>query len=85
MVLEHIAAILLFSGPLFYLGLWMAIDPAGIASLPETVAWALKGFVRVFVGLKSSETIQAHSDISPRLRRGLRIAGIALAVVAIAA
>jgi hypothetical protein len=32
-VLNHLAAMLLFAGPLFYLGLWMAIDPAGIASL----------------------------------------------------
>ena len=35
MVLDHIAAILVFSGPLFYIGLWMALDPAGIAWVPE--------------------------------------------------
>lgn len=28
MVLEHIAAILLFSGPPFHVGSWMVIDPA---------------------------------------------------------
>jgi hypothetical protein len=42
MVLEHIAAILLFSGPLFYIGLWMALDPAGIAWVPELIVRVFK-------------------------------------------
>lgn len=33
MVLNHIAAIVFFAGPLFYLGLWMAVDPAGLPRL----------------------------------------------------
>ena len=31
MVLNHLAAILFFAGPLFYGGLWMVIDPAVVA------------------------------------------------------
>jgi hypothetical protein len=30
-LLEHLAAILFFAGPLFYLGLWLALAPAGVA------------------------------------------------------
>ena len=57
MVLQHLAAILLFSGPIFYLGLWMAIDPAGITG--------------------------GYFD-SSKLRRVVRMAGVALVLVAIA-
>ena len=33
MLLNHVAAILFFAGPLFYCGLWLAIAPEGIAGL----------------------------------------------------
>jgi hypothetical protein len=80
MVLEHVAAILLFSGPLFYLGLWMAVDPAGIAWLPELI-------FRVFRNARKSSsgpTSQGITAISRRLRRALRFAGVALVLLAIA-
>ena len=38
MVLNHLAAILVFAGPLFYCGVWMVADPTGLARLIETVA-----------------------------------------------
>ncbi len=31
MVWNHLAAVLLLSGPLFYVGVWLAIDPGVIA------------------------------------------------------
>jgi hypothetical protein len=34
-LLNHLAAILFFAGPLFYCGMWMAIDPTGFANLLE--------------------------------------------------
>jgi hypothetical protein len=36
MLLNHLAAILFFAGPLFYIGLWMAIDPAAL--IPRRIA-----------------------------------------------
>jgi hypothetical protein len=37
MVLNHIAAIFFFSGPLFYIGLVIATFPSTIAWLPELI------------------------------------------------
>jgi hypothetical protein len=86
MVLNHIAAIFLFSGPLFYIGLLMAVDPAGTARLFES-------FVRVFRNVvPHSSTVASHGgvesgnpDISRRLRVGLRLVGLALLAFAIVA
>ena len=61
MVLNHAAAILIFSGPLFYIGLWMALDPELPAGLFRMVAPAAGG----------------------RLQNRLRIAGVALMLLAI--
>lgn len=44
MLLEHIAAIFFFSGPVFYIGLIMVIDPASIACIPELLYRALQRF-----------------------------------------
>ena len=46
---NHIAAILVFSGPLFYIGLLMVIFPASIARFPESVVFGLRNFVTSFV------------------------------------
>ena len=35
MILNHLAVILFFSGPVFYVGLLMAVDPAGVAAVPQ--------------------------------------------------
>ena len=86
MVLEHIAAILLFSGPFFWIGLWMAIGPDSIAMIP---AW----FVRVFQnvvgklgGLTTQDTVEPKYDgISSRTRMALRLAGVVLVLLAIVA
>jgi hypothetical protein len=75
MLLEHAAAILLFSGPLFYVGLWMAIDPAGFAWLPESA-------LRVFRNPLSDEAIE-QAAVSRRVRTALRVVGVTLLLFAI--
>jgi hypothetical protein len=77
MILNHVAAILLFSGPLFYVGLLMAVDPAGVATVPQR----LFGFIR---SVRNEETAAPElSDVSRPIRRALRIAGVALVLIAI--
>ncbi len=83
MILEHIAAILLFSGPLFYLGLWMAIDPVGFASLPQFLLRCSRMLVQTFGG-PTSEPIVKHAVISRRAQKVLRSAGVVLVLFAIA-
>jgi hypothetical protein len=68
-VLNHLAAILFFGGPLFYIGLWMALDPALFAGL-------VGGLTRVFR--------PDRTDISRRLQTGVRWAGVLLLLSAIA-
>ena len=82
MLLEHAAAILLFSGPLFYVGLWMAIDPAGFAWLPESALRVLRKLVRRFDRPLSDQAIE-QADLSRRVRTALRFVGVALLLFAI--
>ena len=42
MILNHLAAILFFAGPLFYCGMWMAIAPAGAARVIDFGMQALR-------------------------------------------
>jgi hypothetical protein len=72
MVLNHIAAVLLFSGPVFYIGLWMAVDPGGVAAAPR---WLAAAFRRMEPRSK---------PMPPGLRVALRLAGVILVLLAIA-
>jgi hypothetical protein len=84
MVLEHIAAIFFFSGPLFFVGLLMAVDPAGIPTLYQWLLRVFRHFVQRLCGLPSEEIVEPeYTDISRRVRRILRLAGVALLVFAI--
>jgi hypothetical protein len=86
MVLEHLAAILLFSGPLLYIGLWMAIDPAGIAMIPAWFVRVFQNVVGKFGGLTSGEIIALeHVAICRRTKTALRLAGVVLVLFAIVA
>jgi hypothetical protein len=85
MILEHIAAILVFSGPLFYIGLWMALDPAGIAWVPELIVRVFRNAVKGSGGPASEGILEPEQTaISHRLRRALRFAGVALLLIAVA-
>jgi hypothetical protein len=84
MVLDHLAAIFLFSGPPFYIGLLMAVDPAGIPTLYQWLLRVFRHFVHRLGGLPSEEIVEPeYTDISRRIRRVLRFAGVALLVLAI--
>jgi len=84
MVLEHIAAIFFFSGPLFFIGLLMAVDPAGIPTLYQWLLRESRHFVQRLGGVPSEEIVEPeYTDISRRARRVLRLAGVALLVFAI--
>jgi len=77
MVLHHVAAILIFSGPLFWIGLWMAVDPAGITELA--------GFLVRMAGRLVRPPLKPDVDAalnSLRLRKRLRFAGLALVLAA---
>jgi hypothetical protein len=81
MVLNHIAAIFFFSGPLFYIGLVMVVDPAGIAALPELFGHALRDLRRVVRRPRHEQVVQLEQPaVSRKARRALRLAGLALVV-----
>ena len=81
MVLNHIAAIFFFSGPFFYIGLVMVVDPADIAALPEWFAHALQNFRRASGGQPAQKLVELEqAGTSHRLRRTVRLAGLALVV-----
>jgi hypothetical protein len=67
-VLHHLAAILFFAGPLFHIALWMTLDPAVLQA--SFGAWCVFHPER--------------TDITRRLRRGVKCAGVLLVLVAIA-
>jgi hypothetical protein len=81
MMLNHVATILVCSGPLLYAALWMVLDPAGIEWLIEFVVGVFRNSMRTAGRLPSREVEQAAA--SRRLRARLRLAGVALLLVAI--
>jgi len=68
-VLHHLAAVLFFAGPLFYFGVWLALDPVVIA---EPIGLLVRAFR------------PAAIDVPQRLRTGVRFAGVLLVLIAIA-
>ena len=58
MVLRHLAAIFIFSGPLFYVGLLMAVDPAGIPTLSQWLLRVSRNLVHRLTGLSSQDLVE---------------------------
>jgi hypothetical protein len=86
MVLRHLAAVFIFSGPLFYIGLLMAVDPAGIPTISQWLLRVFKTLVHRLAGLPSQDLVEPDdAEISRTVRRALRFAGVALLVFAIVA
>ena len=81
--MNHIAAILVFSGPLFYVGLLMALDPAGIPTLSQWFVHLFRRFARRLSGRQSEMVEPRYAEISRRTRRILRLTGVGLLVFAI--
>jgi hypothetical protein len=83
-VLDHLAAMFFFSGPLFYIGLLMTVDPAGIPTLYQWLLQVFRHSVQRLGGLPSEEIVEPeYTDISRRVRRVLRLVGVVLLVLAI--
>jgi len=82
MILEHVAAILFFSGPLFYIGLWMAVDPAGIATFPRLAVGVFRTVVLALHGTPGPPVEYEQAEIPVKVRRALRCAGVALLLFA---
>ena len=83
-MLEHVAAVLIFSGPFFWVGLWMLIDPACVAMVPSWFAKVFKIALERVGGFSSKRTVeQRHDGISRRTRMTLRVAGLVLVLFAI--
>ena len=85
MVLNHLAAILLFSGPVFYIGLWMAVDPASAAKFPELLFRFSRRLIRNLAGAPDPVSKPKPAEISPKVRTALRFVGLALLLFAITA
>ncbi len=83
MLLNHVAAVLVFSGPLFWIGLWMAIDPAAFTWVPGLILRMRRHLVANAAG-RASEPVFEHGAVSRRLRRTVRIAGVVLLVFGVA-
>jgi hypothetical protein len=83
MLLNHIAAILVFSGPLFYIGLLMAVDPAGIPASSQWLLRVFRHFARRLRGLPPEIVEPEYTDVSRRVRKVLRYTGVALLLFAI--
>ena len=85
MLLNHLAAVLLFSGPLFYIGAWMVVDPAAFMWLPNLVVRAYRNGMRGMSGATSEGIVKIwHAGDSRRLRRAVRFTGVGLVLFAIA-
>jgi hypothetical protein len=75
-VLNHVAAIIFFAGPLFYIGLWMAVDPVGIANIPR---WLFG----IFTKCNENTAAPKYSEVPWPVQRALRVAGVTLVLIAI--
>lgn len=65
MILEHVAAMLFFSGPLFYVGLWMAVGPVGIATLPELCVGILRSAMQRVAGMPGPSVVPRKLRFPP--------------------
>jgi hypothetical protein len=85
MLLNHFAAILIFGGPLFYIGLWMVIDPAAFAWLVGRLVRDYRNRLGSASGTTAVEAVEdGHSADSRRVRRAVRLTGVALVLAAVA-
>jgi hypothetical protein len=84
-VLNHLAAMLFFAGPLFYVGIWMAVDPGGLVGLLDCIVRRFDGRAATSGGPVSQDIVERErAHISNRIRTGVRVAGVVLTLVAIA-
>ena len=83
MIVDHVAAMIFFGGPVFYIGLWMAVDPVGIVTLPEFLVGIIRRVVQCLAGIPRPPLEPNQPEIPRRVRRALRCAGVALLLFAV--
>jgi hypothetical protein len=74
---------LCLAGPLLYVGLLMIIDPGWFMRLSGLIAYGIRNFEQRCRGLYSQALFHPHTD-SPRLRSGIRLAGVVVSAAAVA-
>jgi hypothetical protein len=72
------------AGPFLYLGLMMAIDPAGPVRSLEALDHALRTFKHRLNGLQWQEPLRESGTVyfSPAVRNGVRLAGLVITACA---
>jgi hypothetical protein len=80
---EHVAAIIFFSGPIFYIGLLIVMFPTEIAKVPEWLAQAIRNFANALGGHPSPSPVAepGPTGISRTTRKRLRLAGLAVLLI----
>jgi hypothetical protein len=76
---------LCFSGPLLYIGLTMAMDPAGFVNSSAMLAGVLSTLAHRLRGLHGQEPLYGPGsvDVSGKTRFAVRFVGLALAACAL--
>jgi len=67
-----------------YIGMWMVVDPVGIATLPELVVRTFRSVGQSLAGAPGPPAVPEDAEILRRVRRALRCAGVALLLFALA-
>ena len=81
---QAIVARLCLAGPLLYAGLLMIIDPGWFMRLSGLIAYGIRNFEQRCRGLYWQAAFpDPHTDC-PRLRSGIRLAGVVVSAAAVA-
>jgi len=84
MVFNHLAAVLLFSGPFLWLGLWAALDPALFIGLAGILVSVFRPSLRAVPEAAAEVDGKAeYTAIFRQHRRAVRVAGMILAFFAV--
>jgi len=72
------------SGPLLYIGLVMAMDPASLVRSAEALTHVLRTFEQRLKGVPWQEPLRESGSVhcSPTMRNGVRFAGLVLTAFA---
>ena len=75
---------LCLAGPLLYIGLVIAIDPASLVRWAEALAHALRTFEQRLKGVQWREPLPEPGSVhvSPTARNGMRLAGLVITAFA---
>ena len=84
MVWNHVAAVLVFSSPFLWMGLWMALDPAPFLWFAGILVPVFRPSLRAVTDTSAEGNRKAgHAVIGRKHRRTVRWAGVVLVLFAI--